>query len=431
MKYIKSLIAITFFITSICSAQFSFNNYALHNLNVIDVNSKQILKDYSIIINNDKIVDILPTKNYIENDSTHSIMLKNKFVLPGLIDAHVHFATDPTEERRDNAEKVLKEMLLTGITSVRDMAGDTRAVSSLSRNTLVGDIDGPNIYYSALMAGPKFFSDPRTIASAQGGISGKMPYMKAIDSTSNLTLEVAQAKGTGASGIKLYANLPSQEINNIVKEAIKQGISVWAHAALSPTKPSEVISSGVISVSHVDMLLYEYFKSRKELVDKWEISDNDTKSSNYWDDEFNELDFSELYQLMIDNKVVLDATMTVYEKYKESLENSWRYELGKRITNQAYQKGVLVAAGSDSDQKTFVQHEIQLLVNECGFSPFDAIVSATKNSAMATGILEKEGTIEKGKKANLLLLNLDPTIDIENLKNVFMVIKNGKLYNAK
>ncbi len=216
---------------------------------------------------------------YIENDSTHSIILKNKFVLPGLIDAHVHFATDPTEERRDDAEKVLKEMLLTGVTSVRDMAGDTRALSSLSRNTLVGDIDGPNIYYSAIMAGPKFFSDPRTIATAQGGISGKMPYMKAIDSTSNLILEVAQARGTGASGIKLYANLPSQEINNIVKEAKKQGINVWAHAALTPTKPSDVISSGVISVSHVDMLLYEYFKSRKELVDKWTISENDTKSS--------------------------------------------------------------------------------------------------------------------------------------------------------
>lgn len=431
MKYIKSIITITFFITSICNAQFSFDNYALHNLNVIDVNSKKIFKDYSIVIHNDLIVDILPTKNFIENDSTHSINLKNKYVLPGLIDAHVHFATDPTAERRDNAEKVLKEMLLTGITSVRDMAGDTRALSGLSRNTLVGDIDGPNIYYSALMAGPDFFADPRTIATAQGGISGKMPYMKAIDSTSNLTLEIALARGTGAAGIKLYANLSSQEIKNIVKEAKKQGVNVWAHAALIPTKPSDIITSGVISVSHVDMLLYEFFKSRKELVNKWTISKNDTKSSNYWDNQFNKLDFSEIYQLMIDNKVVLDATMTVYEKYKDRPEYSWRFEIGKRITNEAYQKGVLVAAGSDSDQKTFVQHEMKLLVNQCGFNPFDGIVAATKNSAMATGISETEGAIESGKKANLLLLNLDPTTDIENIDSVFMVIKNGKLYNPK
>ncbi len=62
MKRIKLLRAIIFLITSICNAQLSFNNYALYNLNVIDVNSKQILQDYSIIISYDKIVDLLPTQ---------------------------------------------------------------------------------------------------------------------------------------------------------------------------------------------------------------------------------------------------------------------------------------------------------------------------------------------------------------------------------
>ena len=431
MRYTKSLIALACFTTLFCNAQFGFDNYALHYLNIIDVNSKQILKDYSILIYNDKIIDILPTKNFIENDSTQSIILKNKFALPGLIDAHVHFATDPTEERRDNAEKILKEMLLTGITSVRDMAGDTRALSSLSRNTLVGDIDGPNIYYSALMAGPKFFSDPRTIATAQGGISGKMPYMKAIDSTSNLALEVAQAKGTGATGIKLYANLSKQDINDIVKEAKKQKINVWSHAALKPTKPSEVISSGVISISHINMLLQEKYLADEELIDKWKNFKSGQNDSAFWDKEYKNLEFSELYTLMIENNVVLDATITVLDKYKEYPKYVWYYEIGTRIAAEANKKGVLIAAGSDSDQKTFVQYEIKLLVNECGFSPMDGIVSATKHSAMATGILETEGTIENGKKANLLILNTNPTIDIENIDDVFMVVKNGKLYNPK
>ena len=235
MKFTKTLAVVTLFVSSICNAQFSFKNYALHHLNVVDVNSKQILKNHSIVIHDGTIINILPTRDYVKNDSTQVINLKNKYVVPGLIDAHVHFATDPTKERRDNAEKVLKEMLLTGITSVRDMAGDTRALASLSRNTLVGDVDGPTIYYSALMAGTRFFSDPRTIATAQGGISGEMPYMKAIHSGSNLPLEIAQAKGTGAHGIKLYANLSAKEMNAIVKEAKKQGIPVWSHASLRPT----------------------------------------------------------------------------------------------------------------------------------------------------------------------------------------------------
>lgn len=431
MKFTKILAIVLLFVSTICSAQFSFKNYALHHLNVVDVNTKQILKNHSIVIHDGTIINILPTSDYINNDSTQVILLKNKYVVPGLIDAHVHFATDPTKERRDNAEKVLKEMLLTGVTSVRDMAGDTRALASLSRNTLVGDVDGPTIYYSALMAGTRFFSDPRTIATAQGGVSGEMPYMKAIHSGSNLPLEIAQAKGTGAHGIKLYANLSAKEMNAIVKEAKKQGIPVWSHVSLKPTKPSEVIASEVISISHVSLFLDEKYTADKKLMNKWSTYKGGKDSKNFWDKEFQKLDFSKVYESMKKNNVVLDATVTVLEIYKKYPKHVWRYELGKRITADAYKNGVHIAAGSDSDQKTFVQHEMKLLVKECGLSPFDALISATKYSAMATGIFNTEGSIEKGKKANLLFLNKNPTTDVKNINDVYLVIKNGKLYNSK
>jgi len=74
---------------------------------------------------------------------------------------------------------------------------------------------------------------------------------------------------------------------------------------------------------------------------------------------------------------------------------------------------------------------MKLLINQVGFTPFEAIIAATKNAAQATGILKTEGTIEVGKKANLLLLNSNPTENIDNIDNVFWVIKNGKLYNIK
>ncbi len=412
------------------SAQFSFGSYVLQHVNIIDVNTHNILYDYTIIINNDRISDILPSKKYIASDSVQSIVLKGKFVIPGLIDAHVHFATDPTEERRDHAEKVLKEMLLTGITSVRDMAGDARALAGLARNALVGDIVAPNIYYSSLMAGSTFFSDPRTIATAQGGVSGKMPYMKAIDSTSNMPLEVAQAKGTGASGIKMYANLSNSEVVKIVEEAKKQNIPVWSHAALQSAKPSEVIASGVISVSHANMLLYENEK-REDLVKIWSNHQPGGDEKEFWDKEFEKLDFSGLYKLMIKHNVVFDATLSVWEIQKKNPPKAWIYEIAKRITRESHKAGVLIDAGSDSDQETFVQHEMKLLVTECGFSPLEAIIAATKYSAMATGIFKQEGSIEIGKKANLVFLTSDPTKNSNNIDDVLLVIKNGKLYNPK
>lgn len=432
MKSRNIVTCIIIFIIGVSSAfaQFRFDNYALCHLNIVDVNAKKILEDYTIVIQNGKIQNILPSKDYMPNDSVQSIVLRNKFVVPGLIDAHVHFATDPTEERRDNAEKVLREMLLTGITSVRDMAGDARTLSSLSRDALIGDIVAPNLYYSSLMAGKKFFSDPRTIATTQGGVSGKMPYMKAIDSTSNMPLEVAQATGTGASGIKMYANLSNNEVIKIVEEAKKQNISVWSHASLQLAKPSEIIASGVLAVSHANMWIYENDKN-EDLIKFWSNHKSGGEENEFWDKEFEKLDFSELYKLMVKYNVVLDATITVLKIQKKDPRRVWVYEIGKRIIQQAHKASVLIDAGSDSDQETFVQHEMKLLVNECGFTPFEAIISATKYSAMATGIFNQEGSIEIGKKANLLFLNSDPTKHINNIDEVLLVIKNGKLYNPK
>jgi imidazolonepropionase-like amidohydrolase len=100
--------------------------------------------------------------------------------------------------------------------------------------------------------------------------------------------------------------------------------------------------------------------------------------------------------------VVLDATVSTYENYKNSEKTLWIYEMVKRITRNANKSGVKVAAGSDSHQETFVQHEMKLLVNVSDFTPFEAIIAATKHAAQATGILEMEGTIDVGKKANLL-----------------------------
>lgn len=413
------------------NAQFDFDAYALHHLNVVDVNTKEIRNDHTIVVINGVITKIIPSTSYVSNDSIQSIFLRNKYVVPGLIDSHVHFATNPTLERRDAAEETLKAMLLTGITAVRDMAGDTRALSGLSRNALVGDIDAPNIYYASLMAGTEFFSDPRTVATAQGGVSGKMPYMKAIDSTSNIVLEVAEAKGTGASGIKLYANLSKEEIYAIVVEAKKQQVPVWAHAALNPVKPSEIITSGVISISHVHMLVDEFSATNKDLINRWEAHKISKNDALFWDNEFQSLALKKLYELMIQHKVVLDATLSVLETYKDQSKSSWKYELGIRITKAAHKHGVMVAAGSDTDQETFVQHEMNLLVNSCEFTPVEALIAATKNGALATGVFATEGSIESGKKANLLVLNSDPTENIKNIENVFMVIKNGKMYNPE
>ncbi|RYD22740.1 MAG: hydrolase, partial [Lysobacteraceae bacterium] len=70
-------------------------------------------------------------------------------------------------DNRAHTLEVLQAMLYSGVTTVRDMAGDARTLAGLSRDAGTGDIISPDIYYSALMAGPVFFTDPRTATSTR------------------------------------------------------------------------------------------------------------------------------------------------------------------------------------------------------------------------------------------------------------------------
>ncbi|MEP6713853.1 MAG: amidohydrolase family protein [Ferruginibacter sp.] len=403
-------------------AQVSFNNYALTDAAVIDANHKIAETHQTILIINNTISDVFKDGSKAIPDSFNIIKLNGKYVLPGLIDAHVHMATDPSGvDRRMHTLDVLQRMLYSGITTVRDMAGDARVLAGLARDALTGDIVSPDIYYSALMAGTVFFSDARTAAATNGGVAGKMPYMLAVTDSTNLELAVAEAKGTGATGIKLYANLPAPLVNKIVTEANKQNMIVWGHAWLQQSKPSDVVKAGVSVISHAPLLIREKFDS---IPSSWKKMPHDNK---FWDKVTP--DFSSLFQLMKQHNAILDATLLTYKRWE--LEDStmrYDYELGKRITNQAYKAGVTIDTGTDDDQEEFVQKEMELLVKEVGFTAIDAIIAATLNGAKALHIDDTFGTVSSNKIANLLILDKNPLDDIKNIESINMVIKGGKIF---
>ncbi|MGH8277042.1 MAG: amidohydrolase family protein, partial [Steroidobacteraceae bacterium] len=205
----------------------------------------------AILTRGERIEAIGPTLTLKTPAGARVTDVSGLFVLPGLINSHEHLATPPD---RPWAEAMMKRDLYGGITAVRDMADDLRQVADLARASRVGEIPGPDIYFAALMAGPEFFDDPRTHAAAKGAVAGEVPWMQAITPATDLEIAVAQARGTGAAGIKIYADLPGGLVGAITREAHRQGILVWAHAAVFPATPAEVIGSGVETVSHTCML---------------------------------------------------------------------------------------------------------------------------------------------------------------------------------
>jgi len=342
--------------------------------------------------------------------------------LPGLIDSHVHMATDPSgTDNREHTLDVLQKMLFSGITSVRDMAGDARTLASLSRDAATGDINSPNIYYSALMAGPKLFDDLRIASSSAMGIVGKMPYMLSVTDSTNMVLAIAEAKGTGAIGIKLYAYISATLVNKIMAEARQQKMLVWSHAWLNGTKPSDLVKAGLASISHAPLMIREKMDS---IPTSWR---NKTHSDKFWDDSLPDLSY--LFQLMKTNNTIFDATLLTYKKWGvEDSSMQYNYEIGKRITAMAYKAGVKICAGTDDDQAEYVQKEMEILVTDAGFTPIDAIVAATLNGAELLHIDDMYGTITIGKIADLFVLNKNPLENISNINSVNFVIKKGKIF---
>jgi imidazolonepropionase-like amidohydrolase len=399
----------------------TWRHWALTGVTIIDASRPQPVTGQTVLIGDGSIEAIFADGSRPLADSIVTIRMKGKFLLPGLIDTHVHMATDPSGvDKREVSLAVLQRMLYSGITSVRDMAGDARVLAGLSRDARVGEIPSPDIYFSALMAGPSFFDDPRTIASARGGISGRMPYMRAVTDTTDLRLAIAEAKGTGATGIKLYANLDAALTARIVAEANKQGLLVWGHAWLDPARPSDLVKAGVGSISHSPLLVYEKMNSVPASWKKPGLPER------FWRDSLP--DESALFALMKEKGTILDATLSAYRQWgQKDPAMQYSYEIAKRMTAAAYRAGVTICAGTDDDQEGFVQSEMVLMVRDAGMSPRDAIIAATLHGAEALRIAGSCGTIEPGKKADLLLLDTNPLEEIEHIRAVALVVKNGKI----
>lgn len=395
---------------------------------VIDGTGTPPKPDMAIVTRGERIEAIVPdsqAERYAK-DATE-IDVHRLFAIPGLIDSHVHLAT---VANRRYAEALLRRDVYSGVTAVRDMAGDARFLADLSRAAWLGEIPAPDIAYAALMAGPEFFKDPRTIDSARGAVAGEVPWMRAITPSTDLTLAVAEAKGTGATALKIYADLPDELVRAVTDQAHRQHLLVWAHAAVFPASPREVIDAGVDVVSHSCLLAYQASPEmprayhNRPPVDAKLLANNDHL----------------LDPLLADMKqhgTILDATLYVYDKmWKVPNAQPPPYcslTLAEKIAAETHRAGVSISTGTDapgdwSDPYPSLYQELWLLVHQAGFSPKEALIASSRIGAMTMGKSGEMGTLEPGKLADIALVANDPLADIDNLKSIVMTVKRGRLY---
>ncbi|HEX8224400.1 MAG TPA: amidohydrolase family protein [Allosphingosinicella sp.] len=403
---------------------------AYRGATLVDVRSGE-LRRVTIVARGETIEALLPPDAPIPAGAK-AVDVAGLYAIPGLIDVHQHVENG---RGRRAAEAVLRREVYSGVTAVRDMLGDARILADLSRAARFGELPAPDVDFAGLVAGPGYFIDGRLNDLARGGTPGKVPWIQSITAGTDLPLAIARLAGTGARGVKIYGNLDSASVERIAAEAHRQSLAVWAHAAVFPATPMEVIEAGADSVSHVCMLAYQTlavppvsYHDRAPL-DQAALMRGPPHPA-----------LAGLFRAMKARGTVLDTTVSVYhliERLRRELPEPkpptyCDSALAERIAGQAHAAGVTLATGTDAPAPTAspwpaVFDEMDLL-RKAGLPPLEVLRAATVNGARALGREGELGAIEPGKLANIAFLSENPLAGRAQWRSVVLTVKRGAPY---
>lgn len=379
----------------------------LTNVNLVDIEKGNINRGVNVFLDKGLITRI--TKNKDISTGYKEVDLQGKYIMPGLIDSHVHFAN--FIEYGASVDSIAKAYLEQGITTVRDAGGNAEIIKSYNRKISKGLLNAPFAYFSSFWAGEEYFKLLRREAS--------LAYWEQAISNNNRDFEslVKMAKNNGCLGLKLYANLSKVDLVNIVGLCKKYGVRPWGHLAIIPAYPIDVVEAGVETVSH------SYLLDEQEL----EKFDNNIKDS--FDNTNIELAKARRVKLFNEMKkrgTLFDVTLVL--ELKNNMNNVVDY------VSEAYSSGVKIVAGTDyldvndnGSCNAYLHQELESYVNLCGFSTLDALKSATIMGAEVLGLKDKIGVLKVGAEADILVLDENPLKSLNSLKRINKVILDGKI----
>lgn len=265
------------------------------NANVLDVQKGKFFEQKNVVVKKGKIIAI--TANYKTKEPVKIIDLKGKFLTPGLIDVHVHVTND-YKNNIENTYSHLDYLLKHGITSVRDAGGNGDALLTAVTAINAGERNGPDVYYSAIMAGDWYYNRGQNIRT-EPYTSWQQRLMPGDD----LDKAMVWAKNVGVTGVKLYHSFDASFLPQVVSAAKRNGLSVWGHTMMYPASPIEVVKSGVEVLSHVSML--ETMRKPDTLYSRR------TTPNSYRDSVVATIDIIKFCRLMKKHNAILDATLCV------------------------------------------------------------------------------------------------------------------------
>ena len=423
IKYTLNLLIIL-----VCQISFS-QDYYLHCGTIIDTKDGKELKNKTLVISKNKIIKIKDGFVTKAKEIDFEIDLKNKYILPGLIDLHVHiegeydnhsYISKYVDNEADIAFRSVRSAeitLLSGFTTVRDLGG-TGVNISLRNAINKGIIKGPRIYTAGKsIASTGGHADP-TNGSNRKFVGDPGPHEGVINSPEDAVKAVRERYKEGADVIKITAT---------------GGVLSVAKNSKNPQFTIDEIKAITATAKDYNMLTAAHAHGDEGIQRAILGGIKTIEHGTYMSEE--SMDLMKKYD------TYLVPTLTAGKEVEKNAEISGFYpeivvpkarEIGPKIQatfSKAYKKGVKIAFGTDAGVFHHGSNakEFSYMVNG-GMSPIEAIQAATTTNAFLLGIDTEVGQIKEGFFADIIAVNENPLTTINTLENVLFVMKNGVIY---
>lgn len=408
---------------------------AIVDVTVIPMTAAAVLSHQTVVVRDTHIAVIGPSANTPVPKSAVRIDGTGKYLIPGLCDMHVHFQQDEMVNRN-----FLQLFLANGVTTVLNLYGTPMHLelrSAVERGTLIG----PAIFTSGAFVGTPHGQPPTTPPE-------------------QITRELIAQKSAGYDVIKLHGDLTLDAYRELMTASRRERLPVVGHAPRN-LGVAPMLELRQPAVAHAEEYLYAYFYFGSQT--QGAIPDLDQKIRTLATATAKAgtavISTIEVYRGIADQITDLDRVLNrpevAYVPHSlGSLQGWWtpnnvyasrfskkdvpvfhyNYHVLERLLLAFQQGGVLLLAGTDTPTSAVVpgfsiHDELRDLVN-AGLTPLQALQSATVNPAKFLDSMSDRGTIEQGKRADLVLLRQNPLEHIGNTASIAGVVRNGEFLSA-
>lgn len=393
----------------------------------------RLVPGMSILINDGKIDRIIPAEDAETDGLAMIIEGKGRIVMPGLVDMHVH-----VWDRQS-----LGAYLAAGVTTIRNASGMPFHLR-LSQEIERGNVIGPRLITTGPILnspGPNEQINHQIVSTA----------VEARDA-------VKRQHEAGYLRLKVYSNLTREAYEAVLSEADRLGMTVMGHTPEGVRKPGmpyqipfdiafgEVLDDGFVTIEHVESVVWHGLRDRHDQTAGRALARQIAAAKVPVDPTllafYNLLRVAETKGAYLQrpgtellNPLLVAQSQAEYERWAcEDVErNRAAFEFYKLMVKLLAEEGALIVAGSDAGIFTNVPgisliEELELL-EEAGLDRVEVLQAATINAAIALGEQDQVGRVAENYRADLLLLDSDPTESLDALRSVSAIVAQGNWFD--